>query len=186
VFAFLEGEVAETVADAVVLDVGGVGYRLFVSKSTLSHLPSTGGTVRLRARMVVREDEVSLFGFLEEREEEVFSLLTQVSGVGPRLALTVLSSLNPETFQAAVFSGDSDRLRLVPGIGKKLAERIVLELKDRVEEPVLAMGRPDRQALEALLNLGVHEAEARRALEGLKGRPEEIVREALRRLGDAV
>lgn len=185
-FAFLEGEVVETSPDALVLNVGGVGYRLFASRTTLGALPAPGHRVRVRSRMVVREDEVSLFGFLGEAEEEVFTLLTQVSGVGPRLAITVLSSLTPETFHAAVFSGDADRLRLVPGIGKKLAERIVLELKDKVREPTITSGRPDAQALEALLNLGVREGEAREALGGLTGRPEDILREALRRLGDAV
>lgn len=135
--------------------------------------------------MVLREDDVSLYGFLSDEEEEAFGLLVSVSGVGPKVALAVLTGMDPSHFRSAVFSEDARRLQAVPGIGKKLAERIVLELKDRVEEPVIVSARVPGDALDALLSLGIRDVEARGALDGLSGDLEDVVRTALRRIGEA-
>lgn len=184
-FSFIEGRVVETGEDFAVLQAGGLGFRVQVSQATLGRLPAIGETARLRVRMVVREDEVSLYGFHSSDEENCFQLLNQVAGVGPRVALAVLSSLAPDALAQAVAAEDADRLRLVPGIGKRLAERIVVELKDRVEASAVR-APTDRMALDALIGLGVREAEARRVLDGLQGPTESVVKEALRRLGEAI
>ena len=183
-FAFLEGELAAVQPDQVVLDVGGVGYRVFASRLTIAALPALGSRVRLLTRLVVRENEMSLWGFATADEELAFGLLTAVNGVGPKLAMTVLSQLTPLALFAAVGRQESARLQLVPGIGRKLAERIALDLRDQVPEVQYTVGPVD-EAISALLALGLREGEARGAVEGLAGDTEEILRQALRRLSEA-
>jgi Holliday junction DNA helicase RuvA len=184
VYAFLEGELASLLPDQVVLDVGGVGYRLFVSRITIAALPAVGSRLRLFTRLVVRENDLSLWGFATAEEEQAFLLLTAVNGVGPRLAMTVLSQLTPMALFAAVGRQESARLELVPGIGRKLAERIALDLRDKVPEVSYTVG-PIDEAVSALLALGLREGEARSAVEGLTGDTEQILRQALRRLSEA-
>ncbi len=171
--ASLRGVLAEkSVADAVV-DVGGVGYRVSLSLLSLAKLPELNAQVSLRIRTVVREDAFDLYGFLTRTEEELFLLLTSVSHVGPKMAITVLSGLEVDDLLAALAKGDVPRLTKVHGVGKKTAERLVLELKDKVKllssdvelKPgVSRVGKssaaPRSDLVSALVNLGYKEAQA--------------------------
>ncbi len=183
-FAFLEGQLAQLSPEQAVVDVGGVGYRVFISRLTAAALPAVGSRVRLITRLVVRENDLSLWGFLSVEEEQAFLLLTGVNGVGPKLAMTVLSQITPLALFAAVGRQESARLEMVPGIGRKLAERIALDLRDKVPEVAYTLGPLD-EAVSALTALGLREGEARAAVEGLSGDTEEILRQALRRLSEA-
>ena len=131
--AALRGTLQEKNLDEAIIDVGGVGYRVFFSSLTLGKLPAEGQPVQVRVRTVVREDAFELFGFLTRAEEEMFLLLTSVSHVGPRLALTVLSGMEVPELVAAIAKGEVARLTKIHGIGKKTAERLVLELKEKVK-----------------------------------------------------
>ena len=188
--ALLHGVLAARSTDRVVLLVAGVGYEVLVPAATLAALPAVGGEARLFTRLQVRDDQMVLYGFASADERSIFDLLVKVSGVGPKYALAVLSSLAPDAFRRAVMSGDADALTVVPGIGKKVAARIVLDLKDRTgvgEADVLA--GPLSEVREALLALGLSPEEARDAVSGLSGgdeRPvEELLREALQGVGRA-
>lgn len=192
--AGLTGTVERSHPGEVVVAVGGVGYRVLVPLSTYAQLPSPGGECRLRIQTVVRDDEISLFGFLTADEEELFRLLQGVSGVGPRLALKILSGLSAPALRRALAGGDHALLVTVPGVGKKLAQRLVVELRDKVgpvepaaPERVVAGGAGvEAEALEALESLGYPRKTAERALRSLrKDGPdnlEDLVREALKAL----
>ncbi len=191
--ARLEGRVERVAPGEVVVDTGGVGYRVRVPLSTYAALPPGDGTCRLRIITVVREDEIQLYGFSTADEEELFRWLQAVSGVGPKLALRILSGISPAELRRALSSEDAASLTVVPGVGRKLAQRIVLELKDRVGSTAPAGVRVSpppadaaRDAVAALEALGYPHrvaAEAVRKAEagGARGL-EEIVREALRGL----
>ena len=131
--AQLRGVVVEKNLSDAVVDVNGVGYRVHFSLLTLARLPEEGQPVRVRVRTVVREDALDLFGFLSRAEEEMFQLLTSVSNVGPRLAMTVLSGMEVRELNDAIGHGDVARLTKVHGIGKKTAERLVVELREKVK-----------------------------------------------------
>ena len=135
--ASLKGTLSEKRLDEVVVDVHGVGFRVFVSLMAQGHLPPEGEPIALRIRTVVREDALDLYGFLSAAEESLFLLLTSVSQVGPKAALNILSGLPPEDLARAIAQGDAGRLTKIRGVGKKTAERIALELKDKVA-PLLA------------------------------------------------
>lgn len=189
--ALLEGRLAEKSPERVVLDVRGVGYEVNVPVSTFLELPDEGKTVRLRIHTHVREEALQLFGFWSEPERMGFRLLIGISGVGPRLAIAILSGVPIGRFVAAVRDGDLAALRSIPGVGPKTAQRILIELRDRLEV-FESMGAPlpregvEAATLSALVNLGYARAEAekvvRRALEQLPDAPEleTLVREALR------
>jgi len=172
--AFLEGELAEAWPTQVVISVQGVGYLVQIPLSSFDHLPAVGQRVRLLTHLVVREDAHLLFGFASSAERDLFRLLLQhVSGVGPKLALAVLSGMTVSQFKAAVVRGDVAALAKVSGVGKKTAERIVLELKDRVGVAaaweVAVTAREDQQvkvndALLALISLGFKQVEAQKVL----------------------
>ncbi len=186
--AFLEGTVAEKAADRVVLLTGGVGYEVLVPAQSLARLPPPGRSARVYTRLQLREDAMVLFGFASPDERSAFDLLVTVSGVGPKMALAVLSLLSPEALRRAVATGDVDALTLVPGIGKKVAGRILLDLKDRLGVGGdLAPSGPLAEVREALLALGLSAQEAREALAALGPdgeRPvEELLRDALRNVG---
>jgi Holliday junction DNA helicase RuvA len=169
----LTGTLAEKSPPTVLLDVGGVGYELDVPMSTFYNLPALGERVTLLAHFVVREDAQLLFGFLTATERATFRELVKVSGVGPRIALAVLSGLSATELAAAVSRQDSARLTKVPGIGKKTAERLLLELKGRLgPDLALPAGAPvvdEAQAdiLQALQALGYNEREAQAAVKAL-------------------
>jgi Holliday junction DNA helicase RuvA len=187
VIAYLEGEVIDKAGGRVVISVGGVGYDVQVPASTLAKLPPVGKPARVHTRMVVRDDAITLFGFASPDERELFDLLVTVNGIGPKVALSFLSVLSPDALRRAVRAGDVAALTLVPGVGKKVAQRVVLDLKDRFGGDVVVLEGPLADVREALLSLGLTPQEASDALAGLDGdggRPvEELLREALRRVG---
>lgn len=177
--ALLSGHLACKSFDHVIVDVGGVGYRLLIPLSTYYALPEDGN-VRLHVHTHVREDAIHLFGFLTTAEKELFGQLLSVSGVGPKLALNILSHIPAEDLRAALAGGDVKRLSSLPGIGKKTAERLVLELKEKILKsgppaPRTALSGapapvadPLEDILSALVNLGYKESQARKVLESLE------------------
>jgi holliday junction DNA helicase RuvA len=188
VIALVSGAVAVRRADHVVIDCGGVGYRLAVSAETLRHVPAVGKQVVLHAHLVVRDDALSLYGFATEEERELFLLLLGVQSVGPKVALAVLSGGPPRDLLGALAAGDSGRFQAVPGIGKRTAERIIVELREKVgatmPEDTITITRSDDPrslAREALVGLGYGPSEADELLDGASGeQPEELIAQALR------
>jgi Holliday junction DNA helicase RuvA len=187
VIAFLEGRVAEKAGGRVVISVGGVGYDVHVPASTLAKLPAVGGTARIHTRMVVRDDAMTLFGFSSPDERELFDLLVTVTGVGPKVALSFLSVLTPDALRRAVRAGDVVALTVVPGVGKKVAQRVMLDLKDKLGGDAAMVEGPLSDVREALLSLGLSPQEASEAMIGLDpdgGRPvEDLLRQALQHVG---
>ena len=173
--ALLRGRLVEKQATRLIVDVQGVGYEVQVPLSTYYHLPGEGDEVTLRIHTHVREDALALFGFGSVLEQQLFERLIAINGIGPRLALAVLSGIDPLDLVRAVQAGDVGRLTLIPGVGKKTAERIGLELKDRLPTPpeieagkdVAAAAPPVLRSdlLSALLNLGYHRALAEKAVD---------------------
>ncbi|MCL4811894.1 MAG: Holliday junction branch migration protein RuvA [Vicinamibacteraceae bacterium] len=196
--AFLRGRLIEKGPQALVVDVNGVGYAVSVPLSTFYELPEPGTEVALRVHTVVREDQIALYGFLTALEQRLFDRLITVNGVGPRLALTALSGIEPAGLIEAVRASDIARLSKIPGIGKKTAERIALELKDKLDGgpdttgaggAPRAAGRTVRDDVRsALVNLGYNEALAEKALDAVMkdaAEPavfEQLLRQALQRL----
>ena len=165
---FLEGTVAGRTADGCFIDVGGIGYRVSCSGHTLSALPRDGERARLWTHTYVREDALALFGFATESEQAMFMALLSVAGVGPKVALAVCSAFTAEHFRRALVTDDVGAISSVPGIGKKTAQRILLDLKEKLDLPDLALvgSQPDTlaQARSALENLGYSPGEVRAAL----------------------
>ena len=196
-FAHFDGIVAEKTADSIVLDVNGVGYLLFVSGATLSMAPAVGERMKLYCALNVREDAMELFGFYSREEKHMYERLKGVSGVGSRTALQILSSMSVRDLSLALVAGDANALTRVPGIGKKTAQRLVLELKDKVEDsqltgsaagisPVSASGGPEAEAVAALVALGYSASEAAKAVSRFAGKTEksdELIFMALKSLG---
>ncbi len=197
--ARLTGNLASKEPNRLIIDVGGVGYQVFVPLSTFYALPETGRQVSLTIHTHVTGDSISLYGFATSREQALFELLIGVSRIGPKLATNILSGIQPVELARALAQGDAVRLTAIPGVGKKAAERMIVELKDKAaalawpdgETP--STGPPPGDALfadavSALANLGYNRAQAERAikavLEGMDGRPslEELLKEVLRRL----
>lgn len=187
--AFLEGTLSEKAGDRVIVSAGGVGYEVLVPALVLAKLPPTGRQARVYTRLHVRDEAMVLYGFSSLDERGLFDLLITVTGVGPKVALAILSLLTPDALRRAVTTGDLDALTLVPGVGRKVAGRILLDLKDRLgaggEEP--AAHGSLAEVREALLALGLSSQEAREALADLGSngdRPvEDLLRDALRRVG---
>jgi Holliday junction DNA helicase RuvA len=199
VIASLHGTVLEKSEDEAIIEVAGVGYRVAFSVLTLTRLPPVGETVRVRVRTVVREDAFELFGFMSAVEEAMFSLLTSVSHVGPRLAMTVLSGLEVSELVVALERGEVARLTRIHGVGRKTAERLVLELREKVKalprSTPEAASRPAEEGaradlVSALANLGYRPAQAEAAAEAALDKLgpaelEALLREALRTLRTA-
>ncbi len=188
--AWLEGILREKAPTRIVLDVQGVGYELFVPFSTSENLPEVGKTVALLVHTAVREDAIQLFGFATPLERELFHLLLKASRVGPKLAQTILSGMEPRRLLAVLREADVKGLRNVPGVGPKLAERIAVELRDdaaklatrvavdypaghpaghpagdlEAHAPVMSATPPDEELLSALVNLGYPRAQAERVV----------------------
>jgi Holliday junction DNA helicase RuvA len=195
VIARLSGKVQEKGADHAILDVGGVGYLVHLSAVSLAQLPANGQAVTLRTLTNVRQDAIELFGFATEDEEAVFRALIDVKGVGPRAAQNILSGIQARDLAQAVAQGDVARLTKVPGVGKKTAERLVVELKEKLAVLARAAGparsAPGAGALEqlrtALVNLGYKAPQADGAVDALRDAAEgkkldDLVREALKLL----
>jgi Holliday junction DNA helicase RuvA len=190
--ALLRGRVLDKQPNRVVVDVGGVGYDVQVPLSTFYDVGEEGADVTLRIHLHVREDALQLYGFLTELERQLFERLIGISGIGPKLAIAVLSGMEPRDLIAAVQRGDVARLTGIPGIGKKTAERIVLELRDRLaqlaapaqESPAAEAPAGDRlrgDLISALQNLGYHRPQAEKAIQAvLAESPESTFEQALR------
>ena len=192
---YLRGSLREREAGRVVLDVGGVGYVVHVPMSTFLELPAEGEQVALFVNTQVREDAITLYGFRERPEQDVFERLLSVSGVGPRMALAALSAMGPADLVSAIREADVRKLSGVPGIGKKTAERLIVDLRDRLGAAGKARGtRPPGvdagDVVSALVNLGYPERQAARAVGELLETPaaerpkgfDALLREALKRL----
>jgi holliday junction DNA helicase RuvA len=185
--AFLEGTVAGKAAGRLTLDVGGVGYDVLVPTSVLASVPAAGERAKVYTRMVIRDEVIVLYGFASTDERSLFDLLTGVTGVGPKVALAFLSALAPDVFRRAVVAGDAVALTVVPGVGKKVAQRVILDLREKMggDGEVPAEG-PLADVREALLSLGLTAREAGDAMSGIEadGRPvRDLLREALQRSG---
>jgi holliday junction DNA helicase RuvA len=168
----LTGRLAEKLPDQVIVDVGGVGYVVHIPLSTFYELPEAENPASLFIHTHVREDTLALYGFLTERERALFLLLLSVAGIGPRVALTVLSGIPPVELIEALRGGDVRRLLAIPGVGKKTAERMVLELSEKAAKfGPEAVSRPQTVSAEdvtsALVNLGYRRAEADRAVDAI-------------------
>lgn len=189
----LRGTVLETAGNLVTVDVGGVGYEVLVPDSVLIHVGREGASVDLRVRQVFREDGVTLYGFSEAGQRRLFDLLMEVKGCGPKIGLALLGQLGEETVTAAIAGQDARQLARATGVGPRLAERIILELKDKISEEMLlarASGvklkaAPADEVVEALMALGYRRIEAENAADsaGTEGSVEERIRAALRVLG---
>ena len=200
--AWLEGNLREKTPTRVVLDVGGVGYELLVPLSTFETLPDLGKTVSLLVHTAVREDAIQLFGFATSLEKELFHLLLRASRVGPKLAQSILSGMEPERLLRRLREADAKGLRKAPGVGPKLAERIAVELRDDAEKLAQRLGAgehttggfdvgsvdPAEELLSALTNLGYPPAQAGRVVEAAlteasaEASLEDLIRVALRRM----
>jgi len=189
VIALVRGEVAVRRPDHVVVLAGGVGYRLAVSSETLRHVPAVGKDVTLHAHTILRDDAIALFGFAAEEERDLFLLLLGVQAVGPKVALAVLGGGAPRELLSAIAAGDAKRFQAVPGIGKRTAERIIVELREKVGAPesddpiTISRGIDDPRLLarDGLLELGFPAQEAEQLLAVADGETaEELIAAALR------
>jgi Holliday junction DNA helicase RuvA len=188
VIAEVRGRLLRKQPQEAVVDVGGVGYRVVIPLSTFYRLGEPGSEVRLLTHTHVREDVLALFGFLTASEQELFERLIDVAGVGPRLAVSILSGIEAPDLVLALASSDVARLTRIPGVGKKTAERLVLELKDKVKdlaaaapEPAPAAPSPKDDLVSALVHLGYSRPEAERGVDRvLRDHPEERFEDLLR------
>ncbi|HEX4753852.1 MAG TPA: Holliday junction branch migration protein RuvA [Solirubrobacterales bacterium] len=191
--AAVRGEVMVRRPDHVVIDAGGVGYRLAVSSETLKSVPAAGSDTFLHAELIAREDSLALYGFASEDERDLFRMLISVSGVGPKVAIAALSGGSSRELLRAIAAGDTKRFQAVPGIGKRTAERIVVELRDKVagaleatSSAIVAAEEGDARSLarDGLVNLGYQPLEAEQLLDGLEGDDAEtLLAGALRKAG---
>jgi holliday junction DNA helicase RuvA len=186
--ALISGKVAVRRSDHVVVDCGGVGYRLAVSSETLRHVPAAGRDVMLHSHLIVRDDALALYGFATEEERELFLMLLGVQSVGPKVALAVLSGGPPRELLAAIAGGDSARFQAVQGIGKRTAERIIVELREKVgvtlpEHPIRITRSDDPRAIarDGLVGLGYTAQEVDQLLDGAVGdTAEDLIQAALK------
>ena len=197
-YAYLNGKVAEKGPNSLVIDVNGVGYLLSVSMNTLQETPPVGEIMKAYTVLSVREDAMELFGFATQEEKRMFTRLLAVSGIGPKVALSILGSMPLRDLTLAIVTGDTTALSRAPGVGKKTAQRIALELKEKVDESDLnfSSGMPAasftpvqedaaQEALAALQALGYTPAEAAKAISQVRGQSDsanELVRLALRNM----
>ncbi len=190
--AVVRGEVMVRRPGHVVVDAGGVGYRLAVSAETLKAVPATGREAFLHAELISREDSLALFGFASEEERDLFCELISVSGIGPKVALAALSGGPARELLRAIAAGDAKRFQAVPGIGKRTSERIIVELREKIagalEDEVEPVGDgsedPRGLARDGLVNLGYAPLEAEQLLDGIESADaEELIAAALRKAG---
>ena len=200
-YAFIEGKVCEKSGNTLVLEAGGVGYQLSCTLTTLNAAPVTGETMRCHTWLSVRDDAMELFGFATKEEKQMFLMLIGVSGVGPKMALAILSTLSPADLRMAIVMEDERSIARAPGVGKKIAQRIAMELKDRMGQgdygtsggggataaaaAVPAAADNFAQTIAALTSLGYSAAEARDALAKIENKnapADELLRLALRNM----
>jgi len=193
-YDYIRGEVVETGRDFAVVDAGGVGYHIHTSTQSLIHL-KTGETSKLYCSFVVREDAHMLYGFFAPEEKEMFSKLTGVSGIGPKLALSILSAMKVADIAAAVITSDENAFQKISGVGKKTAQRIIIDLagkisaRETIEGMGIDSGMPadkEFEAVSALVSLGYNRSEAVRAVTSVKNlgdTAEELILMALKRMG---
>ena len=195
--AHLIGKLIYKSPDHSIVDVNGIGYKIFTPLSTYYVLPKTGESVTLHIHTRVREDELKLFGFLTEEEQSIFEKLITINKVGPKLALGILSGMSPENLLTAIMSNDAVRLSAIPGVGKKTAERLTLEMKDKLSDLTFEMENqkdteapegPYEDALSALVNLGYKKPQAEKSLKsaynkiGKDSSLEDLIKESLNNL----
>ena len=195
--AHLIGKLIYKSPDHSIVDVKGIGYKIFTPLSTYYVLPKTGESVTLHIHTRVREDELKLFGFLTEEEQTIFEKLITINKVGPKLALGILSGMSPENLLTAIMNNDAGRLSAIPGVGKKTAERLTLEMKDKLSDLKFEMAHqqdtevpegPYEDALSALVNLGYKKPQAEKSLKsayntiGKDGSLEDLIKESLNNL----
>jgi Holliday junction DNA helicase RuvA len=196
VIASVRGEVLVRRPDHVVIEAAGVGYRLAVSAETLKSVPARGKDATLHAQLIARDDSLLLYGFASEEERDLFLHLTSVSGIGPKVAVAILSGGSPRELLRAIAAGDAKRFQAVPGIGKRTSERLIVELREKItgelEEGIAAAAAgegaeesPHGLAREGLMHLGYTLTEAERLLGGAEGSSaEDLIGAALRRAAD--
>lgn len=180
-FAYIKGTLEQKSSDSIIVEAGGIGYRIFTALSTLNSLGQAGSSIKIYTHYYVREDIVALYGFLTTEELGMFDMLLTVSGVGPKAAISMVSTLSPSRFALAVVSQDSKALSKAPGIGAKMAQRIILELKDKISKEQLtassspvsqasgdvANGSAVSEAVSALMVLGYSALEASSSVSGV-------------------
>lgn len=200
--SYLQGQLAERGADYIVIDVGGIGFTVFTPGQAIDQMPSTGETVKVYTYFQVKEDSMTLYGFLRHDDLEMFKMLIGVSGIGPKGALAILSVLSSDDVRFAILSGDVKSICRAPGVGKKMAERVIFDLKDKLSiedafEKKLEHNNNDKGSLEgleqtrqdallALTALGFSQAEALRAVRSVElsdgMQVDEVLQEALKNL----
>ena len=192
--AYVKGIIAHKDGYGVILEANGIGYEMSMSSKALGTLPAVGNTAQVWTYLHVKDDGMSLFGFCDASEKEMFVKLIGVSGIGPKMAISALSTFNPKELASAIAAGDVTRISSVPGIGKKTAQRLVLELKDKVTDEELTSSGPsvsvrpaadsaETEAIEALMALGYPASDAAKAVSAVAGqaaKTDEILRLALR------
>ena len=191
-YAYFKGKIAAKEPDLAVIDVNGVGYNIRISAGTASLLPPVGGEAKLYTHTAVREDAISLYGFLTKDDLDMFRLLIGVNGIGPKGGQSILSVISPDDLRFAIVSGDAKRIAKAPGIGAKTAQRIILDMRDKVSledtlhadagEARIDFSVPDsvREAVEALTALGYGATEASRAVKEVKGAEQMAVEDILK------
>ena len=189
--AKISGNLARKVPGEIIVDVGGVGYQIFIPLSVFYRLPDVGAPVSLYIHTHLREDALQLFGFLDEEEKRLFLLLNSVTGIGPKLAINILSGIPADDLARALRGGDQARLLSIPGVGRKLADRMIVELRDKLlalpsENAGQAKGSQlMRDAISALVNLGYRRGEAEKNVREIvqrgERRLEEVLKEALKK-----
>ncbi len=191
-YAYFKGKIAAKEPDVVVIDVGGIGYNIRISAGTAALLPAVGEEAKLYTYTAVREDAIWLYGFLTKDDLDIFKLLIGVNGIGPKGGQGILSVMSPDELRFAILSGDAKRIAKAPGIGAKTAQRIILDMRDKVsledtlhvdmQESVGDTSTPEsiREAIEALAALGYGNAEAAHAVKSVEGAEEMAVEEILK------
>lgn len=195
-FSYIKGELIHIANDSIIVENNGIGFNIFIPASMISSLPAVGSEVKIHTYFLVKEDAMNLYGFLAKDDLNVFKLLLTVSGIGPKGALAILSTITPDNLRFAVLAGDSKAISKAPGIGNKTAQRLIIELKDKLsiedvfdkEEPGIAMPKSDdkrNEAVQALVALGYSQSEAFKAVNKVAGDDfsvEELLKLALKNM----
>lgn len=190
-YSYIKGIYQGNKNNIIIIEAGGIGYKICATHSAVSKMPEIGMETKVFTYLNVREDAMELYGFCDEEEQELYEILTSVSGVGPKMGISILSYVTPHEFASALISEDTKILTKAPGVGPKLAKRIILELKDKYkgkmpavpETSVVSELNADRsEAAQALAALGYSVSEAQKAVCGLDGNVEEIISKALKNL----